>query len=173
MPGKGKKARLFLIDGMALAYRSYFAFIRNPLTNSKGENVSAVYGFTNIILNTLDNEKPEYFAVVFDTKEPTFRHELYKEYKAQRAEMPRDMIDQLPRIHEMLDILQVPSISKPGFEADDIIGTLAKQAEKPVCGTCGGSMEIEYGEVPAFSKGNPPRKLTHPCPDCNKPKGDS
>ncbi|MBN2412038.1 DNA polymerase I [candidate division KSB1 bacterium] len=130
MSEKDKKARLFLIDGMALAYRSYFAFIRNPLTNSKGENVSAVFGFTNIILNILDNEKPDYFAVVFDTKEPTFRHELYKEYKAQRAEMPQDMIDQLPRIHEVLDILQVPSISRPGFEADDIIGTLAKKAEK-------------------------------------------
>jgi len=130
MPENDKKVRLFLIDGMALAYRAYFAFIRNPLTNSKGENVSAVYGFTNIILNILDNEKPDYFAVVFDTKEPTFRHKLYKEYKAQRAEMPRDMIDQLPRLHEVLDILQVPSISKPGFEADDIIGTLAKRAEK-------------------------------------------
>jgi len=130
MPPKNKKVRLFLIDGMALAYRSYFAFIRNPLTNSKGENVSAVYGFTNIILNILDNEKPDYFAVVFDTKEPTFRHELYKEYKAQRAEMPQDMIEQLPRIHEMLEILQIPNISKPGYEADDIIGTLARRAEK-------------------------------------------
>ncbi|HPG40625.1 MAG TPA: DNA polymerase I [bacterium] len=125
-----KKPRLFLIDGMALAYRSYFAFMRNPLTNSRGENVSVVYGFTNIILNILDREKPDYFAVVFDSKEPTFRHEMYAEYKAQRAEMPGDMIDQLPRIQQMLEILRVPKIAKPGFEADDIIGTLARMAEK-------------------------------------------
>jgi len=124
------KPRLFLIDGMALAYRSYFAFMRNPLTNSRGENVSVVYGFTNIILNILDREKPEYFAVVFDSKEPTFRHEMYAEYKAQRAEMPVDMIDQLPRIQQMLEILRVPKIAKPGYEADDIIGTLARMAEK-------------------------------------------
>ncbi len=122
--------RMFLIDGMALAYRTYFAFIRNPLINTRGENVSAVFGFTNILLNILDTEKPDYFAVVFDTKEPTFRHKLYPEYKAQRAEMPQDMIDQLPRLQEVLDVLNIPSISMDGYEADDIIATLAKKAEK-------------------------------------------
>ena len=121
--------RLFLIDAMALAYRTYFAFMQNPLTNSKGENVSVVFGFTNILLNVLDKEKPEYFGVVFDTPEPTFRHKLYNEYKAQRAEMPMDMVEQLPRIQQMLDILNIPSVSKPGFEADDVMGTLAKKAE--------------------------------------------
>ncbi len=130
MSSSSDSKRLFLIDGMALAYRVYFAFARNPLINSRGENVSAVYGFTNTLLNILDNEKPEYFAVVFDTPEPTFRHELYSEYKAQRAEMPDDMVEQLPRIREMLDILKIPTIEKPGFEADDIIGTLAKQANE-------------------------------------------
>ena len=124
------KKRLFLIDGSAVAYRSYFAFYRNPLINSKGENVSAVFGFTNIVLNILDKEKPDYFAVVFDTPEPTFRHEMYKEYKAQRSAMPEDMVEQLPRINQVLDILQIPVISKPGFEADDVMGTLAHQAEK-------------------------------------------
>ena len=121
--------RLFLIDGMALAYRTYFAFARNPLTNSKGENVSAVFGFTNILLKILDTESPDYLAVVFDTREPTFRHELYPEYKAQRADMPQDMIDQLPRIHQMLKILNIPTVSKPGYEADDIIGTFAHKAK--------------------------------------------
>ena len=122
------KARLFLLDGMALAYRVYFAFARSPLINSRGENVSTVFGFTNTLLNILDTEQPEYFAVVFDTPEPTFRHELYEEYKAQRKEMPDDMVEQLPRIHEMLEILRIPVLEKPGFEADDIIGTLAKRA---------------------------------------------
>ncbi|MBN1479077.1 DNA polymerase I [candidate division KSB1 bacterium] len=122
--------RFFLIDGMALAYRVYFAFARNPLINSKGENVSAVYGFTNTLLNILDNENPDYFAVVFDTPEPTFRHKLYAEYKAQRAEMPHDMIDQLPRLREMLDVLKIPVVEKPGFEADDIIGTYARLASE-------------------------------------------
>jgi len=123
-----ERKRLFLIDGMALAYRMYFAFARNPLINSRGENVSTVFGFTNTLLNLLDDESPDYFAVIFDTPEPTFRHELYKEYKAQRAEMPSDMVEQLPRIREMLDILGIPTLQKPGFEADDIIGTLSKQA---------------------------------------------
>ena len=123
-----KKSRLFLIDGMALAYRVYFAFARNPLINSRGENVSAVFGFTNLLLNLMDNEKPDYLAVVFDTSEPTFRHTLYPEYKAQRAEMPEDMVEQLPRIYEMLDILKIPTVQQPGYEADDIIGTLCRLA---------------------------------------------
>ncbi len=121
-------SRLFLIDGMALAYRVYFAFARNPLINKKGENVSAVFGFTNTLLSIIDNEKPDYFAVVFDTPHPTFRHDLFPEYKAQRSEMPQDMVDQLPRIREMLDILKIPVVEQPGFEADDIIGTYARLA---------------------------------------------
>ena len=125
---ESSKPRLFLIDGMALAYRVYFAFARNPLINSRGENVSAVFGFTNTLLNILDIEKPDYFAVVFDTPEPTFRHELYEDYKAQRADMPQDMVEQLPRIREMLDVLKIPVVEKPGYEADDIIGTYAQMA---------------------------------------------
>ena len=124
------KNRLFLIDGMAVAYRMYFAFARNPLINSRGENVSAVYGFTTMLLNLLDNEKPDYFAVIFDTPEPTFRHEMYEQYKAQRAEMPDDMVEQLPRLRQMLDILRIPQLEQPGFEADDIIGTLVKKAKE-------------------------------------------
>jgi len=122
--------RLFLIDGMAVAYRMYFAFARNPLINSRGENISAVYGFTTMLLNLLDNEKPDYFAVIFDTPEPTFRHEMYEQYKAQRAEMPDDMVEQLPRLRQMLDILRIPQLEQPGFEADDIIGTLVKKAKE-------------------------------------------
>src|SRR5258707_422269 len=84
--------KLFLFDGMALAYRAYFAFISRPLLEPKGENVSAVYGFVSSILKVIDDEKPEHIAVCFDTKEPTFRHKAYKEYKATRQSIPDDMI---------------------------------------------------------------------------------
>ncbi len=125
-----KEQTFFLIDGSALAYRSYYAFIRNPLINSKGENVSAVFGFAKTLLNIIDSEKPDYFAVIFDTPEPTFRHEMYEDYKAQRAAMPEDMVEQLPRIRQLMSVLKIPLITKPGYEADDIIGTLAKKAQK-------------------------------------------
>ena len=122
--------KLFLVDGSAVAYRAFYAFDRNPLVNSRGENVGAVYGFTTIILNLLDDEKPDYFAVVFDTPAPTFRHDMYNEYKAHRKAMPDDMVGQLPQIDRMLELLKIPVISRPGYEADDILGTLAKIAEK-------------------------------------------
>lgn len=120
--------RLFLIDGAALAYRTFFAFARNPLVNSRGEHVSVIFGFARICLNLLEQEKPDYFAVIFDSPEPTFRHEMYEQYKAQRAAMPEDMVEQLPRLVELLEALHFPLIRKPGFEADDIMGTLAKRA---------------------------------------------
>src|SRR3989442_7556257 len=96
MSGKGKKPpqareRLFLLDGMALAYRAYFSFIARPLMNSRGENTSAVFGFVNTLLKILNDERPELIAVVFDTKEPTFRHVMYDQYKATREKMPEDM----------------------------------------------------------------------------------
>ncbi len=122
--------RLFLIDGMALAYRAYFAFVRNPLINSKGENVSAVFGFANTLLKIIDEHRPDYLAVVFDTPEPTFRHKQYEQYKATRKEMPAEMVEQLPRIREMLEALRIPLVEAPGFEADDVIGTLARRAEQ-------------------------------------------
>ena len=125
-----KKRRLYLIDGSALAYRSYFAFIRNPLINSKGENTSAVYGFTNSILKIIREGKPEYLAVVFDTKAPTFRHEIFKEYKSTRAKMPDEMSEQLPRIREVAEGMNLPILEVDGFEADDLMGTLAKRAKK-------------------------------------------
>ena len=122
--------RLFLVDGAALAYRTYFAFARNPLVNSRGEHVSVVFGFARICLNLLEQEAPDYFAVVFDSPQPTFRHEMYEAYKAQRAAMPEDMVEQLPRLEQLLEALHFPLIRKPGFEADDIMGTLARQARR-------------------------------------------
>lgn len=123
-----EQQRLFLIDGSALAYRSYFAFIRNPLYTSKGENTSAIFGFTTTLLELLRNEQPELLAVVFDTPEPTFRHNKYRAYKATREKMPEEMSPQLPRIKEIVAALNIPIIEVPGYEADDVMGTLARQA---------------------------------------------
>jgi DNA polymerase-1 len=125
-----KAPRLFLIDGSALAYRSYFAFIRNPLINSKGENTSAIYGFTRTVLDILGHEQPDYIAVAFDTPMPTFRHERFAAYKATRQKMPDEMSAQLPRLKEVAAALGTTLIEIPGFEADDVMGTLAKRAER-------------------------------------------
>jgi DNA polymerase I len=122
--------KLFLIDAYALIYRSYFAFIRSPRISSKGVNTSAVYGFANTLIQLLESEKPEFIGVVFDMSKPTFRHELFQDYKANRQEMPEDLRKSIPYIRKMIEALNIPIIEKEGFEADDIIGTLAKKAEK-------------------------------------------
>ncbi len=124
-----KRERLFLLDGMALAYRAYFTFINSPLINSKGENTSAIYGFVNTLMKILDEEKPEHIAVVFDTPEPTFRHKKFAAYKATREKMPEAMADQLGKLKEVVEAFNVPILEAPGYEADDVIGTLAKRAE--------------------------------------------
>jgi len=122
--------RLFLLDGMALAYRAYFSFINRPLLNSKGENTSAVYGFTTTLMKILDEEKPEHIAVVFDTREPTFRHKMYEPYKATREKMPEDLSAQMDKLKEVVEAFNVPLLELPGYEADDIMGTLARKAER-------------------------------------------
>lgn len=134
MPDKkvsGSKGKtIFLVDGSALIYRAYFAFIRNPLINSKGENTSAAYGFVNSLMKIIKDEKPDYLAVVFDTKAPTFRHKRYDQYKATRVKMPDELVAQLPRIHQTVKALNLFEISKEGYEADDIIATIATVASK-------------------------------------------
>ncbi|RMD94843.1 MAG: DNA polymerase I, partial [Calditrichaeota bacterium] len=125
-----KLQKLFLIDGSALAYRSYFAFIQNPLINSRGENTSAIYGFVRTLFKIIDEEKPAYMGVVFDTSEPTFRHKAYKAYKATREKMPEEMSGQLPRLKEVIEALRIPIIEVPGYEADDVLATLALQARQ-------------------------------------------
>ncbi|MFH1701544.1 MAG: DNA polymerase I [Candidatus Zixiibacteriota bacterium] len=122
-----KLKKLFLFDGSALAYRAYYAFVRNPLINSKGENTSAAFGVVGSIIKVLNKEKPDFLAVIFDTKEPTFRHKLYDDYKATRSKMPDDMVSQLPRIYQAIDALNIKQISMEGYEADDIMATLARQ----------------------------------------------
>jgi len=119
--------RLFLLDGSAIFYRSYFAFIRNPLINSKGENTSAAFGFLSTLFKLIEDEKPEHLVVVFDTKEPTFRHEIYEEYKATREKMPDDMASTIPRMMQALETLNLCILEKPGYEADDIIATIARK----------------------------------------------
>jgi DNA polymerase-1 len=122
--------RLFLLDGMALAYRAYFAFISRPLINSKGENTSAIYGFVTALMKILQEERPEYIAVVFDTREPTFRHRMYSAYKATRQKMPEGMAGQMDKLKEVVRAFNTPLLELPGYEADDIIGTIARRAEK-------------------------------------------
>ncbi|MFA6471572.1 MAG: DNA polymerase I [Candidatus Latescibacterota bacterium] len=121
---------LYLFDGTALAYRAYFAFIRNPLINSKGEDTSAAFGFTNTLLSLVREKKPDYLAIVFDTGKKTFRHELYPNYKATRQKMPEPMIGQIPRIRQAVDVLGIKRLEVEGYEADDVIGTLAVKADK-------------------------------------------
>ncbi len=128
-PVDKKNERLFLIDGTALAYRSYFAFIKNPLINSKGVNTSGIFGFTNFLMKIIRDECPEYIACVFDTKAPTFRHELFPEYKATRQKMPEELAEQFPAIRDVVTAFKIPLLEVDGFEADDVIGTLARQAE--------------------------------------------
>lgn len=120
-----KKA--FLIDGMSMAYKAYFAFISRPLRNSKNQNTSAVYGFLSSLLKILENEKPDYIAVAFDTKEKTFRHDKFQDYKANRQLIPDDMIYQLDYIKKLLNAMDIKILTVPGYEADDIIGTLSNR----------------------------------------------
>ena len=122
--------RLFLIDGSAQVYRAHFAFIRNPLRTRQGEVTSVVYGFLNILVQLLQKESPSHLAIVFDTAEPTFRHKSYADYKATRQKMPDELGEQLGRLDQVLDATGIPVLRLPGWEADDVIGTLAKQAEQ-------------------------------------------
>ena len=124
----GKK--LFLLDAYALIYRAYFAFINNPRINSKGINTSAIFGFTNTLLELIKKESPTHLAAVFDTKKPTKRHIDYPDYKAQREAMPEPLQNSLPYIDKVLEAFHIPKLYKDGFEADDVIGTIAKEAEK-------------------------------------------
>jgi DNA polymerase I len=127
-PASEKK--LFLLDAMALIYRAYFAFSKNPRYNSKGLNTSAILGFTNTLYEILTKEKPSHIAVAFDTEAPTARHTEFTEYKSNREVMPEDISASIPYIIELLKGFNIPTVISDGYEADDIIGTLAKQAEK-------------------------------------------
>ena len=125
-----KKPKLFLLDAYALIYRSYFAFINNPRVTSGGLDTSAIFGFTTTLLEVLEKQDPTHIAIVYDTDKPTQRHEDYKEYKANREETPEAIKISMPYIKRMAEAFDIPFLGVDGYEADDVIGTLAKQAEK-------------------------------------------
>lgn len=127
---KTEKKKFVIIDAMALAYKGYYAFISRPLKTSKGEPTSAVYGFVSQLLKIIEDTKPDYIAAAFDSKEKTFRHERYENYKSSREEMPEDMIQQIARIKEIIEAFKIPIYILPGYEADDLIGTAVKKAAK-------------------------------------------
>ncbi len=124
--GQSTRPRVYLIDGTAYIHRAYHAI--RGLTNSKGLPTNAVFGFTRMLIKLMAEKTPEYAAVFFDAKGPTFRHEIYEDYKANRPPMPKDMAEQIPFIHRVVEGFRIPLIQKTGFEADDLIGTLSERA---------------------------------------------
>ncbi len=159
--------KLFLLDAMALVYRAYFAFSSNPRVTSKGLNTNAMFGFTNTLLEVFQKEKPTHIAIVFDTHAPTVRHEMDANYKAQRAETPEDIIKAVPYIIRIAEAFGIPVLMKDGYEADDIIGTLAKHAEKDGFEVYMMTSDKDYGQLVTdhvfiykpSNKGNPPEIL--------------
>ena len=121
--------RLYIIDGHGLVYRAYYAFIRRPLLTTKGENTSALFGFMRMILKLIHDESPQYIVCVFDSRKPTFRHKLYPAYKAKRQKAPEDLLSQVETIKTLVDKLGIAVIEVPGYEADDIIGTITEKAK--------------------------------------------
>ena len=139
--------KLFLLDSYALIYRAYFAFIKNPRINSKGLDTSAIYGYLNSLLELVREEKPTHLAAVFDLKGPTFRHEKYPAYKANRDAMPEGISGAIPYIKKSLEALNIPQVSLEGYEADDIIGTLSKHAEKEGFQTYMVTPDKDFGQL--------------------------
>ena len=159
--------KLFLLDAYALIYRAYFAFSNSPRINSNGLNTSAIFGFTNTVLDIIKKEQPSHIGVVFDTSAPTHRHIEFEAYKAHREEMPEDLRKAIPYIYKLLEALNIPAIEMDGFEADDIIGTLAKRAEENGFITYMMTPDKDFGQLVSTNifiykpgyKGGPPEKL--------------
>ncbi len=139
--------KLFLLDAYALIYRSYYAFIKNPRINSKGMNTSAILGFCNTLHEVISKEKPKYIGVAFDPAGPTFRSEFYPEYKAQREKTPEDIITAVPIIKQILNALHIQVITADGFEADDVIGTIATKAHQWDIETFMLTPDKDYGQL--------------------------
>ncbi|NCC45627.1 MAG: DNA polymerase I, partial [Bacteroidia bacterium] len=125
-----KMKKIILIDGHALIFKMYYAFLRRPMVNSKGVDTSILFGFTKTILELLVKERPTHFGVAFDPPSKTFRHQIFPEYKANRSETPELIKSALEPLCELLEAISVPVLMKDGYEADDVIGTFAKKAEK-------------------------------------------
>ena len=139
--------KLFILDAMALLYRAYFAMSKNPRVNSQGLNTSAILGFANTILDLLKKEKPTHIAVAFDTQAPTTRHEAYADYKAHRERMPEDLSRSLPYVRQLLNALRIQTLIEPGYEADDLAGTMAKQAEEAGFTVYMVTLDKDYGQL--------------------------
>lgn len=139
--------KLFLLDAMALIYRAFFAFNKNPRLTSKGLNTSAVFGFANTLFDLLKKEKPTHIGVAFDTMAPTVRHEGFEFYKANRQETPEDLVRSLPYIHELIEALNIPTLFVDGYEADDVVGTLSKRAEKKGFTTYMMTSDKDFGQL--------------------------
>lgn len=139
--------KLFLLDAMALVFRAYFAFSNNHRINSKGLNTSAMFGFTNTLMDVLKKEKPTHMAVVFDTAAPTHRHDSFADYKAHRDEIPEDIAIAIPYIKRLVQCFNIPVVELDGFEADDIIGTFACRAEKEGFETYMMTPDKDYGQL--------------------------
>ena len=139
--------KLFLLDAYALIYRAYYAFIRAPRINSKGQNTSAIFGFVNTLEDVLKKESPTHIGVAFDPKGPTFRHELFEQYKAQREETPEDIRASVPIIKDILRAYRIPILEVSGYEADDVIGTLAHQADQQGIKTYMMTPDKDYGQL--------------------------
>ena len=139
--------KLFLLDAYALIYRAYYAFIKNPRYNSKGENTSAILGFVNTLEDVLRNMRPTHIGVAFDPHGGTFRHEAFPEYKAQREETPEAIRFAVPKIKEILEAYHIPVLEVPGYEADDVIGTLAHQADLQGIETYMMTPDKDYGQL--------------------------
>ena len=139
--------KLFLIDGHALIFKMYYAFLRHPMINSKGADMSILFGFTKYILELIEKEKPTHFAVAFDPPGGTFRHEMYPEYKGTRSETPQLIIDSLEPLTELCTAMGFPVLMIKGFEADDVIGSMAKRAEKEGFTTYMVTPDKDYGQL--------------------------
>lgn len=139
--------KLFLLDAYALIFRAYYAFIKNPRINSKGLNTSAILGFVNTLEEVLNKEKPTHIGIAFDPSGPTFRHEAYEQYKAQREETPEGIRTAIPYIKDIIRAYHIPILEVTGFEADDVIGTLAKQADALGIETYMMTPDKDYGQL--------------------------
>ena len=139
--------KLFLLDAYALIYRAYYALIKNPRVNSKGFNTSAILGFVNTLEEVLKKEKPTHIGIAFDPAGPTFRHEAYEQYKAQREETPEDIRLSVPIIKDIIRAYRIPILEVPGFEADDVIGTLATEAGRRGITTYMMTPDKDYGQL--------------------------
>ncbi|RPA67040.1 DNA polymerase I [Cyclobacteriaceae bacterium YHN15] len=146
MSSKGDK-KLFLLDAMALIYRAHFAFSKNPRINSKGLNTGIMLGFSNTLLEVLEKEKPTHIAVAFDTKAPTFRHTQFEAYKANRQEQPEDIEIGTPWVKQIVQAFNIPVLELDGYEADDIIGTIAKKAERTSFEVYMMTPDKDYGQI--------------------------